>query len=322
MEIEDRPTAGRGPVPVEPWRLRPGPVPSTGPLTATARAASRAAAARPAPAIAASPTRDSGVHSPALIGYSCFEHEATAATRPVFHRGNGPVVVLLHELAGMTPQCLDLADRLVARELHVVLPLLFGRPAHRLSRWRRSTVCLSREVDGLALGRSSPLTGWLCSLVRRVSRDLHGDRPVGLVGLGASGSFVLSLVADGMIEAAVLAHPTLPVGPSAAARRDLKISAGELAAARQQVEQRHLQLLGLRFSADRKSPPDRFRALAATFGSSFREIEIDSAAGNLNGIRGRAHALLTDDYRDEPGHPTKLAFERVAAFLRLRLCTQ
>jgi dienelactone hydrolase len=256
-----------------------------------------------------------------MIGYACFEHEATAATRPVFHRGNGPVVLLLHELSGLTPQCLDLADRLVARELHVVLPLLFGRPAQRLSRWRRSAVCLSREVDGFTLGRSSPLTGWLCSLARRLARELNRDRPIGVVGLGLSASFVLSLVADGLVEAPALAHPTLPLGLSAAARRDLKISPGELAAARQQVEERRLHLLGLRFSADRASPADRFRSLAATFGSSFREIEIDSTPGNPSGISTRAHALLTDDYRDEPGHPTKLAFERVAAFLRLRLCT-
>lgn len=320
--MEDRPTGGRGPLPVDPWRPRPGPVPPGGPLAATAHGIHHVQVARPASGIVTPVSRESGVHSPAMIGYSCFEHEATASTRPVFHRGSGPVVLLMHELTGMTPECIDFADRLVARELHVVLPLLFGRPAHRLSRWRRSTVCLSREIDGFAVGRSSPLTGWLCSLVRRVARELNGDRPIGLVGLGASGSFVLSLVADGMIEAAALAHPTLPVGASAAARRDLKISAGELAAARQQVEQRHLQLLGLRFSADRKSPQDRFRALAAAFGSSFREIEIDSSRGNTNGIRGRAHALLTDDFRDEPGHPTKLAFERVAAFLRLRLCTQ
>jgi hypothetical protein len=80
-----------------------------------------------------------------------------------------------------------------------------------------------------------------------------------------------------------------------------------------------LCVLGLRFSADKGSPPERFAALRRELGTAFEGIEIDSSPGNPNGIPQNAHSVLTIELVDQPGHPTREALDRVLAFLAERL---
>jgi dienelactone hydrolase len=76
-----------------------------------------------------------------------------------------------------------------------------------------------------------------------------------------------------------------------------------------------LGVLGLRFTADRGCPAERFQTLRRELGDSFEGVEIDSSPGNPHGIPERAHAVLTVDLVDNPGHPTRMARDRVIAFL-------
>jgi hypothetical protein len=78
-------------------------------------------------------------------------------------------------------------------------------------------------------------------------------------------------------------------------------------------------VLGLRFTRDIACPPERFERLRQELGESFIGVEIDSSPGNPHGIRKRAHSVLTEDFVDEPGHPTRDAMDRVLGFLRARL---
>ncbi len=78
-------------------------------------------------------------------------------------------------------------------------------------------------------------------------------------------------------------------------------------------------LLGLRFSDDMLCPRERLATLRQIFGPALVEIEIDSSKGNRWGIRPSAHSVLTDDFVDETGHPTREARETVLAFLREKL---
>ena len=80
-----------------------------------------------------------------------------------------------------------------------------------------------------------------------------------------------------------------------------------------------LRVLGLRFTSDRGCPPERFETLRTTLGASFEGIEIDSSPGNAAGIAPSAHAVLTVSLVDEPGHPTRVALDRVLAFLAEQL---
>ena len=70
-------------------------------------------------------------------------------------------------------------------------------------------------------------------------------------------------------------------------------------------------MLGLRFSADRGCPAERFATLRRELGGGFEAIEVDSSPANPYGIPGRAHAVLTVDLVDEAGHPTRVALDRV-----------
>jgi hypothetical protein len=55
--------------------------------------------------------------------------------------------------------------------------------------------------------------------------------------------------------------------------------------------------------------------LRRELGERFENIEIDSSPRNAYGIPRRAHAVLTVDLVDQPGHPTRAALDRVMAFL-------
>ncbi len=56
------------------------------------------------------------------------------ATREVMATGEeGPGVVLMHELTGMSPDCLDLAEYL-ATDFRVFLPLFYGSPGQNSGR--------------------------------------------------------------------------------------------------------------------------------------------------------------------------------------------
>jgi hypothetical protein len=79
--------------------------------------------------------------------------------------------------------------------------------------------------------------------------------------------------------------------------------------------------IGLRFSHDRTSPRARFDTIAERLGDAFEVIELDSGPGNAAGLSKAAHSVLTRELREEPGHPTLAARERVVEFLRERLTT-
>ena len=80
-----------------------------------------------------------------------------------------------------------------------------------------------------------------------------------------------------------------------------------------------MPVLGLRFTHDRLVPPERFASLRALLGDRFIAVEIDSGPGNAAGVPRLAHSVLTHDFVDAPGHPTRAALDRVLAFFRARL---
>src|SRR5258708_3810596 len=48
--------------------------------------------------------------------------------RKVFSRGSGPPIVLLHEMNGLSPGCVDFGMELAGSRFTVHIPLLFGHP--------------------------------------------------------------------------------------------------------------------------------------------------------------------------------------------------
>jgi dienelactone hydrolase len=253
-----------------------------------------------------------------LDGYRQESFTHARKTRPVYRRGQGPGVVVLHEIPGIHPGMVSFANRVAAAGFSVAMPLLFGTPGKPVSGGYIARellhVCISREFRLLAARASSPITDWLRALCRSLHAEL-GGRGVGAIGMCLTGNFALALMVDPAVMAPVLSQPSLPFPFGKERRAGLHISDADLAIARS----RDVPVLGLRFTGDAACPKERFDHLRAEFGPLFEAIEIDSSSGNPDGIPPDAHSVLTLHLVDQAGHPTRIALERVLAFFRERL---
>ena len=255
-----------------------------------------------------------------LTGFAHTAFEHAGQRHDVFHAGSGPGVVVIHEMPGIHPGVVALGHRLVAAGYSVYLPSLFGRPGEPLS--AASTVraivrvCVAREFAILA-DRTSPVTTWLRALARQVHGEC-GGRGVGAIGMCFTGGFALAMAVEPAVLAPVLSQPALPAPLTARRRAALGLDEADLARVKERTRA-GLGVLGLRFTADRGCPGARFQTLRRELGTRFEGVEIDSSPGNPDRIPRRAHAVLTVDLVDEPGHPTRAALERVMAFLDERL---
>jgi dienelactone hydrolase len=242
-------------------------------------------------------------------------------TLPVLHRGEGPGVLVIHEVPGVTPEVLAFARRVADEGFHVAAPVLFGTPGRPFSvpyvASSFARACVSREFHVLAAHRSSPVTDWLRALARAL-HEQQGGPGVGAIGMCLTGNFALALMMEPALLAPVLSQPSLPLPLGRARRAALHVSPEELANARERAAA-GAGVLGLRFTHDPVCPPERFETLRRELGAGFEGIEIDSSPGNPHGIPRTAHSVVTNDLVDEAGHPTREALERVLALFRERL---
>lgn len=256
-----------------------------------------------------------------LAGFAEFTFTHDGSSRQVFRIGNGPAVIVIHEVPGLHPQVIAFGRRVVDAGFTVYMPSLFGK-AGRPFTWGSvlrlmPRVCVAGEFTTLALDRTSPIIGWL----RRLAADAHaecGGPGVGAIGMCFTGGFALGMMVDETMLAPVLSQPSLPF----ALGRKRKAAVGVSDADFERVKKRAAEgacLLGLRFSADEYAPKERFETLRRELGDAFIAVEIDSSPGNRHGIKKSAHSVLTLDLVDEPGHPTRAAFDRVLAFLKKQL---
>ncbi len=241
--------------------------------------------------------------------------------KTVFAKGDGPGVVVISEIPGITPLVADFARRVVDLGCSVVMPSLFGVPGKAPSAGyiARSITgaCVSSEFTCMATGRTSPVTVWL----RALARDLHataGGPGVGAVGMCLTGGFALAMMVDDDVVAPVLSQPSLPFPLGRRRRRALGISDADLVRVKQRADE-GVCVLGLRFTNDTAVHADRFARLREELGDNFVGVEIDSSKGNPNGIPRTAHAVLTEHLVDEPAHPTSDALGQVLDFFKERL---
>jgi dienelactone hydrolase len=251
-----------------------------------------------------------------------FTYEGT--NRRVFTQGSGPAVIVIHEVPGITPEVAAFGRRLVEAGFSVWMPSLLGVPGKPISvRYGMESMvraCIAREFTTFALDRTSPVIGWL----RRLAADAHdecGGPGVGAVGMCLTGGFALAMTVDEVVQAPVLSQPSLPLPLARSRRGELGLSANDLGRVKERVAG-GVCVLGLRFTEDSFVPPERFDSLRRELGDGFIAVEIDSSPGNAWNIPKRAHSVLTNDFVDEPGHPTREALDRVVAFFSERLLTQ
>lgn len=257
----------------------------------------------------------------ALAGFTRSESTFRGKTRDVYRMGNGPAVIVMSEVPGITPKVADFARRVADIGCSAVMPHLFGQPGAPPSKEAIAKtmipVCISREFTVLALRRTSPVISWLRDLARHEHKRCGGPG-VGAVGMCLTGGFALAMMVDDEIVAPVMSQPSLPFPVSRRHRADLGISDADLARVKERVAAGAC-VMGLRFSDDPFCFAERFDRLRSELGDGFVAVELDSSPGNPYGHPRHAHSVLTEHLDDRPGTPTRAALDSVLGFFTDRL---
>lgn len=253
-----------------------------------------------------------------LSDYNLSHFTTGPYTRPVYRRGNGPAVIVIHEVPALHTLVIDFADRLAAAGMTVFCPSLFGTPGSVPTKGAAAVqlflnICIRREFSAWNDGRSSPIVDWLRALAKQAHGECGGPG-VGAVGMCFTGGFALAMMTEPSVIAPVLSQPSLPIKGARAGSIDATPS--EIACARRRFEAEDLSLLALRYTSDKLVPDARFRRYEREFPGRVETIELDDEHART-GTGMDPHSVLTVHLPD--AGPGKDAEARVIAFLRHRL---
>lgn len=252
------------------------------------------------------------------------EEVSAHPTKTVYVAGQGPAVVILSEMPGLSPDVLRFARWVRDAGFTVYLPSLFGRDgaypqaAPGLRVLRRA--CVSAEFQALAANVTSPVADWLRALARLAHAECGGPG-VGAVGMCFTGNFALTMMLEPAVLAPVLCQPSLPLGDPAA----LHIAPDDLARVATRLASDDLSVLAYRFAGDRYCTAQRFAAYTQALGPRFEGRVLPDGAANPDpppffaDIIGCAHSVLTAHLIDGEGEPTLAARDEVLGFLTRRL---
>jgi len=224
----------------------------------------------------------------------------------VFVGGEGPAVILMHEIDGMRDPVKRLAGYLAEQGFTVYVP-------HFFSSMRQGVIaCIRKEFLAWQLDVTDPITGWLGELAREANRRDEQSRMVGIIGMCFSGGFALATLVTGLpVTAAVAAQPSLPwAGPASLAsqrrERDFGLSPRDRSTLEENLSGGRARALPLRFETDWKCPRLRVEEISGLVG-----------ADAVRYLEGRGHSTLTQQFRQEGGHPESLqAIDYVVDWLK------
>jgi dienelactone hydrolase len=247
-----------------------------------------------------------------------FDFEADAMAHPVLVAGDGPGVILMHELPGFVPEYWRLANWLRLAGFRVYAPALYDPPGSTLEELHLSVgrvggmirACISRELRLFVKNGGSPVSSWLRALARHIHAE-RGGVGVGVIGLCLTGNFAWSVAIDPSVAAAVAAEPSMPFNNPAS----LHLQPQEADALKARED---LALKAYRFDGDPACRAARFSALEQLLGERVDMTVLPDAAQNPRG-NPFPHAVLTKDLIAEDGQPTFEAAREVLGFLTERL---
>jgi dienelactone hydrolase len=255
----------------------------------------------------------------ALADYDKFDFEDGPWTRTVYRRGQGPAVIIIHEIPGLHPLVVAFADRVAAAGMTVFLPSLFGTPGRPVSRnyalgSMLSALCIHREFHVWRAGTSSPIVEWLRALARKAHAEC-GGKGVGAVGMCFTGGYALAMMTEPAVVAPVLSQPSMPFAAGSAKRAaGFDATEAEVSCAKARMAAEDLSMIGLRFKSDKLVPDARFANYRKTFGARFEAIELEDEDATPSDMP--PHSVLTLHLR--PDGPSKAAERRVIQFFKDR----
>lgn len=217
-------------------------------------------------------------------------------------RSEGPPVLLMHELPGLSENCRLLADQIAAAGFRVYMPLFFGQPESTAIFKNTIRVCISREFMAFASNKTQPLVLWLKDLVSHISKKDSVEK-VGVIGMCLTGNFALTLISHTNVKASVCCQPSLPIF-----RDDsLAISPSDLQRSVDSAKELGKGgIIGFRYEKDTICPAIKFSMIKEMFGECFDEVEFS----------GKGHSTLTGE-RENPN--TILSIERTIQYLKGKL---
>jgi dienelactone hydrolase len=255
----------------------------------------------------------------ALSNYQKFDFTDGPCTRPVYRRGSGPAVIVIHEIPGLHPLVIRFADRVAQAGMTVFLPSLFGEPGRPVSvpyalGVMFDTICVRKEFNAWSAGKSSPIVNWLRALARKAHAEC-GGKGVGAVGMCFTGGYALAMMTEPAVVAPVLSQPSMPLAIGSKVRAaGIDASAEEVACAKRRFADEGLSMIGMRFKSDKVVPDARFETYKREFGDKFEAIELDDKDAKL--AERPPHSVLTIHMKEDG--PTKAAEQRVIAFFKER----
>ncbi len=256
-----------------------------------------------------------------LSDFETFAFSNAGRELTVYRKGEGPAVVVMHEVPGISTEVVRFARKVVDAGFTVFMPHLFGtlgkptNPVDRMAQLAR--LCVSREWHVLASNRSSPIADWLRALAKHAHLEI-GGKGVGAVGMCVSGNFALTMTLDPWVVAPVMGHPSFPLPVTPAKAAALHVTSETLTNARRRITDEGLKVLGLRFHGDILfCRAARFATLRKELGDGFEGIELPARSAKPQ--PEPPHSVLTIGLVDREGEPTREAVDRVLGFLAERL---
>lgn len=246
------------------------------------------------------------------------------AEKVVHVAGNGPAVIVMTEMPGISPHVARFARWVREAGFTVYMPSLFGRDGavpgveEGVAVFKRA--CVSAEFRAFAANESHPVTQWLRALARQAHAECGGPG-VGAIGMCFTGNFALSMMLEPAMLAPVMCQPSLPMDKPAA----MNIDPVELAAVGERMRREDLTVLAYRFDGDRHCRAERFAAFAQVLGDRFvARVLPDSAANTTTPpffaqVVASPHSVVTAHLIDEAGQPTVAARDEILGFFARRL---
>jgi dienelactone hydrolase len=242
-------------------------------------------------------------------GFAELIHTYNNVEHKIYRTGDGPAVVLLHELPGLTCDDIGLACRIAARGFTVYAPLFFGQPGGNSTVHNYLHQCVApSEFHCSKAWETSPAVLWVRDWM--ANKLQHSGKGVGVIGMCMTGALPLVLLPLSFVSAAVICQPTFPINSGA-----LDICHEDLDKAVTKAREKQIPVLGLRFAQDHFASPKKFDTLKAAFKKNFVRLTL---MGPANGKK-HPHSTLAGDYENASGTPQREAFDRVIRYLDHRL---